>query len=176
MLKNNDLVDIYNALKCPICGHAPNIEVVCDTDGGYGVVRCCGYEFKNLECAKAIESWNEHVTWRNNLLKPKWQRDFESKAEKIIEQKTVPYNPVQMAMYKNLVGRASYTQPEIKDVIFNDPATIILWMDGTKTVVKAQDGEAYDPEKGMAMAITKKVMGNKGNYYDIFKKYIKEEE
>ena len=35
--------------------------------------------------------------------------------------------------------------PEIKDVIFNDPATIVLWADGTKTVVKA-DKEAFDPE------------------------------
>ena len=31
--------------------------------------------------------------------------------------------------------------PEIKDVIFNEPATIIIWKDGTKTVVKCQEGE-----------------------------------
>lgn len=58
----------------------------------------------------------------------------------------------------------------IKDVIFNDPATIVLWADGTKTVVKA-DKEAFDPEKGLAMAISKKALGNKGNYFDIFKKW-----
>ena len=40
----------------------------------------------------------------------------------------------------------------IKKVIFNDPATIVLWSDGTKTVVKAE-GEPFDPEKGLAMAI-----------------------
>ena len=66
--------------------------------------------------------------------------------------------------------------PEIKDVIFNEPATIILWADGTKTVVKCQEGEGYDPEKGMAMAISKKVLGNKGNYYEVFKKWLPEEE
>lgn len=59
----------------------------------------------------------------------------------------------------------------IVDVIFNDPATIIIWADGSKTVVKAEN-EPFDPEKGMAMAISKKVLGNKYDYYDIFKKYV----
>ena len=63
----------------------------------------------------------------------------------------------------------------IRKVIFNDPATIIFWNDGTKTVVKA-DGEAFDPEKGMAMAISKKMLGNEGNYYDVFKKWLPKDE
>ena len=66
--------------------------------------------------------------------------------------------------------------PEIKNVIFNEPATIVLWADGTKTVVKCQEGEGYDPEKGMAMAISKKALGNKGNYCEVFKKWLPEEE
>lgn len=66
--------------------------------------------------------------------------------------------------------------PEIKDVIFNEPATIIVWKDGTKTVVKCQEGEGYDPEKGMAMAISKKALGNKDNYCEVFKKWLPEVE
>lgn len=62
----------------------------------------------------------------------------------------------------------------IKDVIYNDPATIIFWKDGTKTVVKCND-EEYDPEKGFAMAVCKKVFGNEGNYYNTFKKWLPEE-
>ena len=59
----------------------------------------------------------------------------------------------------------------IENVIFNPPATIVFWSDKTKTIVKADyDYESYDPEKGIAMAIAKKLMGdNKGKYYDIFK-------
>ena len=87
------------------------------------------------------------------------------------------------------------TSFEIKKVIFNPPATIVLWEDGTKTVVKTQwdIGEiaasgcdccggvwaridTYDPEKGLAMAIAKKALGNKGNYYNVFKKWLKENE
>ena len=63
----------------------------------------------------------------------------------------------------------------IKNVIFNDPATIVFWNDGTKTVVKAEN-EEFDPEKGLAMAISKKVLGNKGNYYETFKKWLPEKE
>ena len=61
--------------------------------------------------------------------------------------------------------------PRIKNVIFNNPATIVLWTDGTKTVVKCQNDEVFDPEKGLAMAIAKKAFGNKGNYCNEIKKW-----
>lgn len=60
--------------------------------------------------------------------------------------------------------------PNIKKVIFNEPATIVFWGDGTKTVVKCHD-EQFDKEKGLAMAIVKKLLGNKGNYFNLIKKY-----
>lgn len=63
----------------------------------------------------------------------------------------------------------------IKKVIFNEPATIVFWADGTKTVVKCGEDDIWDPEKGLAMAVTKKFFGNEGFYYDIFKKWIPEE-
>ena len=66
--------------------------------------------------------------------------------------------------------------PDIKNVIFNDPATIVFWSDGTKTVVKVQNGDEYDEEKGLAMAISKKALGNKGNYCNEFKKWMPEED
>ena len=60
---------------------------------------------------------------------------------------------------------------EIKNVVFNPPATIVFWADNSKTVVKAEN-ETFDPEKGLAMAIAKKALGNKGNYYETFKKWL----
>lgn len=47
----------------------------------------------------------------------------------------------------------------IDRVIFNDPATIILWKDGSKTVVKRSDDDVWDPEKGFCMAVIKKLYG-----------------
>ena len=63
----------------------------------------------------------------------------------------------------------------IKKVIFNNPATIILWADGSKTVVMCGKRDTYDPEKGMAMAIARKALGNKGNYYNTFEKWLPKE-
>ena len=60
---------------------------------------------------------------------------------------------------------------KIKDIIFSDPATVVFWDDNTKTVVKTRGGEKYDKEKGLAMAIVKKITGNTGNYYNIFKEW-----
>ena len=71
------------------------------------------------------------------------------------------------------MGGIRFNLPEIKNVIFNDPATIVIWADGTKTVVQCQEGDIYDPEKGLAMAISKKIMGNKRDYYHTFKHWLK---
>lgn len=64
----------------------------------------------------------------------------------------------------------------IENVIFNDPATIVFWLDGSKTVVKCQPGDTFSKELGLAMAICKKVYGNKGNYNDVFKKWVPQDE
>ena len=64
--------------------------------------------------------------------------------------------------------------PEIENVIFNDPATIVFWKDGTKTIVKCRKdkGDVFSKETGLAMAIVKKLYGNKGKYNDILKKWV----
>ena len=66
-----------------------------------------------------------------------------------------------------------YYLSKIKKVIFNNPATIVFWDDGTKTVVICQDSDIFDKEKGLAMAISKYFFNNKGNYNDIFRKWCK---
>lgn len=62
---------------------------------------------------------------------------------------------------------------EIENVIFNGPATIVFWSDGTKTIVKCNN-DLYDKEKGLAMAMVKKFLGNEGNYYNVFRKWLNE--
>ena len=76
----------------------------------------------------------------------------------------------------SIYGINSSHIPEIKNVIFNDPATIVFWEDGTKTVVKCQDGDEFDLEKGLSMAIAKKAYGNKGSYCNKLKKWLPKEE
>ena len=67
----------------------------------------------------------------------------------------------------------------IKKVIFNPPCTVVLFGDGTKEVVRCQDGEVFDPEKGFAMALCKRYFGsnkNHSNYYELFTKFCPKEE
>lgn len=64
----------------------------------------------------------------------------------------------------------------IKKVIFNEPATIMFWEDGTKTVVKCSKRDTYDYEKGIAMAVAKKVFGNTNDYYKKFKNFLPKED
>lgn len=61
---------------------------------------------------------------------------------------------------------------EIEKVIFNGPATIIKWKDGTETVVKCQRGDIFDYEKGLAMCFTKKALGNKSNFNNVLREHM----
>lgn len=67
--------------------------------------------------------------------------------------------------YSNPMKCSTLIVPTYKKVIFNEPATIILWNDGSKTVVKCTDGEEYDPATGFAMAYVKKLYGNTGGIF-----------
>lgn len=80
-----------------------------------------------------------------------------------------------MSFYGLLNNSEDLIKNRIKKVIFNDPATIVFWSDGSKTVVKCQENDKYDKMTGLAMAISKKAFGNKGRYYDIFKKWCEED-
>lgn len=65
--------------------------------------------------------------------------------------------------------------PEIKNVYFNNPVTVVMWSDGTKTSVRCQEGDEYSKEAGLALCISKKALGNKSSFNNIFKKWIPEE-
>jgi len=55
----------------------------------------------------------------------------------------------------------------IKNVIFNNPATIVFWSDGTKTVCTCSEADTYDPEKGLALCCMKKLLyKNKGHIFN----------
>ena len=73
-------------------------------------------------------------------------------------------------------NRSTIDPLEIKNVYFNDPVTVVMWNDGTKTVVRCSENDFYDPEKGLAMAIVKKAYGNDSKFHKIFKKWIPDED
>lgn len=70
--------------------------------------------------------------------------------------------------------RKTNTLPKINKVIFNDPATIVLWADGTKTVVKCFEGDVYTKWAGLAFCICKKMTGD--NFHKEFRRWCGEDE
>lgn len=99
---------------------------------------------------------------REHMIRLEAKRDHANNKFYLMLSENLPYG-----LYEIMIPQ---DEPlHIIKVIFNPPATIVLWNDGTKTVVKCSDEESYDPEKGLAMTIVKKTFGNHGNYYNIFK-------
>lgn len=74
-----------------------------------------------------------------------------------VVQVAVPYN--NLPIFLKFLNSTNF-RIDIKKVIFNGPATIILWDDGTKTVVKCKEGDPYSKEAGFALCLLKKLAGN----------------
>lgn len=86
------------------------------------------------------------------------------------------YEPITYVHYEPDIFMKSYKcrhlfLPEIEKVIFNDPATIIIWSDGKKTIVKVHD-EPYDKEKGFSMCVLKRLYGDE--YHKLLKEVLKD--
>jgi len=64
--------------------------------------------------------------------------------------------PVTLPIFKL---SATYNYPIVEKIIYNNPATIVYWTDGSKTVVKTMEGDTFDQTYGFAMAFLKKVYG-----------------
>lgn len=57
----------------------------------------------------------------------------------------------------------------IEKVIFNPPATIVIWKDGSKTVVKCMEGDSFSEWTGLSLCICKKILGE--DFHGFFRKY-----
>ena len=63
----------------------------------------------------------------------------------------------------------------ISSITFEFPTTKAVWEDGTETTVTCQDNDYWSKETGLFTVIAKKALGNKGNFNDVFRKWIPEE-
>ena len=59
---------------------------------------------------------------------------------------------------------------DVKKIIFSGPKTIVLWSDGTKTIVSMSKDEAkFDPEAAFCAAYTKKMFGSNSKIKRVIK-------
>jgi hypothetical protein len=121
----------------------------------------------NLDRLLTDEEYQYQVLLKRRLLIEDYERNlFNYLKEEEIKMPT--YYGVDWSNLTYTLMSSAKHLPEIKQVIFNNPATIIMWKDGTKTIVKVHN-EEFDEEKGFAMAYLKKVFGDRNKYM----KYIK---
>lgn len=84
---------------------------------------------------------------------------------------TIPYQTLYKRPYFN------YLQlPKVKKIIYSGPKTIVLWDDGTKTVVGLGEGEEFDEYAGFCAAVAKKAFGSKHQIEKIIKDAVKDKE
>lgn len=64
-------------------------------------------------------------------------------------------------LVNEIFGVPDARTPKAKKVIYDEAAgvTVVLWADGTKTIVRAAEGEEHDAYLGYCIALAKKMHG-----------------
>ena len=79
----------------------------------------------------------------------------EKDIKKISEIDNIPYHKLYTnSTYMNMKAIT------VKKIIYNDPATVVFWEDGTKTVVKRSKGEKNNHYTAFCAALAKKIYKN----------------
>lgn len=119
---------------------------------------------------------DNNLRFRDHIVLASDELDHEIRMMGIKEEISMPYHFKYDEIFSPIASITSINvTPTIKKVIFNKPATIVYWSDGTKTVVKCGEHDEWDEEKGLAMAISKKLIGLK-EFYKQYNNTTKEKE
>lgn len=174
-------IDIYSEDRDAISAINKKLKESPATHRYYLVVDTCG-NVAELHCKDGFFAVDGYVKDNKDIVITSYEVNY--KEEKDMRKNDATVGEVYKSMtdaqqkvcqfmiaeaLKNVIR--SFTPESIKKVIYNDPATIIFWSDGTKTVVKCMEDEDYDPEKGFMAAVTKKVFGDK--YGWIMRNHVK---
>ena len=65
---------------------------------------------------------------------------------------------------------------KVKKIIFNPPATIVIWKDKHKEVVKCSDDEEFQPEVGVAMCFMKRIFESRNQFTKMVDSFINDED
>ena len=94
----------------------------------------------------------------NKNVKPKESKETKKPIVKVEPKK------VETPTFYSKRNKTKFTplyMPRIREVMFNDPATICWFEDNSKTVAIAGHDDKYDKETGLAICMLKRVLGNK---------------
>ena len=115
-----------------------------------------------------------------------WEKDEKPKGRILLEYREPVYIPFEFTERRNIMpfkdgntatfyfdefigcrGHGFQRVPHIDHVKFNGPATIVLWKDGTKTVVKHDGKGRKDKRQAILYAFVRKIYGEGRPYHNI---------
>ena len=165
---HRDIIVVSKLGKSKVMHHSSHmIEIPYKINGAYVYINKSKWDGNVVSIMKEIYK-------KCGYMEPHLYRDVRSFV--VLMKYKKDWKPLPAVKSSSFLGTPFSECLTIRKVIFNDPATIVFWGDGTKTVVKCQDGDIFDPEHGLAMAISKKALGNKGNYCNVFRKWLPKDE
>lgn len=149
-VKAGDKVKIVSEIPvCPRCGWANATSGDSNMDTFLGkicTVKSIEKSYDGLPVLHLAEDTG-YYSWTEGMI------------ESVIpqEQRSSLYDAVNVMLKNMFNSRAQFSFVKaINKVIYNKPATIVLWADGTKTTAKCAEGETFDPEKGLVICALKK--------------------
>lgn len=102
-----------------------------------------------LDCINCEESGGLYYSDHTDIAVTKEDKNMEKKGHLVTKKDCDDF----------LIRYVGFINPDVIRVIFNPPATIVFWTDGTKTVVKCAEGEKFDPYTGFCYAFTERYFG-----------------
>ena len=77
-------------------------------------------------------------------------------------------------MTEMIIKSFNFDVPDIKSVFFNEvkKTTTVVFNDDTSVVVKCTDKDEFDPEVGLAMALTKKLVGSRAKFQKLVDEWV----
>lgn len=125
--------------------------------------------YSNIECKKFLDAASEFVTEMFGRPSEVSEIKVDSSYSTLDSITTDVTFRVRSCGWLNRL--AENFRPKPKKVICNDPATIVLFDDGTKVVTKVHDGDAYDWVAGIAFCCLRKALRNRN--FDRYEKQVR---
>lgn len=98
------------------------------------------------------------INYNANTIYPWCYNKVEAKCETTNEKKKKSRFGGGFVVY----GEYGINEVQIVRVMYKNPVTVVFWSDNTRTVAKCREGDTYNSETGLQVAILKKVAGNSG--------------
>lgn len=113
-------------------------------------------------CVTGITPSRLEINFKETIFPSQVEGFCTSYADYPDESRLTPYGHRKAAIRnaKNASNNNVKNQISISRIVFNGPATIVWFTDGTKTIVKKTEGDTDDREKAILLALTKKLLGN----------------